>query len=113
MITSNENSFDIHFENTLIGSGIDCFGDMPNIVGTFVPTAAFEKYRALFDREYALLQAEEFAEHTKLLGEIFSRGLRIESRKFWNRVGALRKNVGQDGFVYLHIHNGKVWWRPA
>ena len=111
--SKNDSRFDVYFENTLIGSGVNCFGDMPNVMGDFIPAPAFEKHRALFEQEYALLEAEQYEEHTKLLGEIFSRGLRIESRQFGNRLGALRKDVTPDGFVYLHIHDGKVWWRPA
>lgn len=97
----------------LIGFARDIGTDMPNVYGTFEPTAAFENVRQLFDEEYALLDNNQLEERGKVMAKIFAMGLRIETDEGTVLTG-MKIGESREGKIgYLHIHDSQVWWRPV
>ena len=75
----NENDYYIYVGDVLIAFARNVDDDMPDVIGTLEPTAEFERFRSLFDKEYELLDAGNYDERRRVMEEIFEMGLRLES----------------------------------
>ncbi len=108
------NDYAIQVGGILIGYAREVSDDMPNTGGRFEATDAFAEVKALFDEEYSQIRGGGEAWH-RARERIFSKGLRIEllstGKATLARPGAVPSSEHQGILAYLHIHNGKVWWR--
>ena len=109
----NENDYYIYVGDVLIAFARNVDDDMPDVIGTLEPTGEFERFRSLFDKEYELLDAGNYDERRRVMEEIFEMGLRLESPIHGTIYPCTGQHALPGGFVYLHIHGGKVWWRPC
>jgi hypothetical protein len=104
----------IYVGDMLIGLAKDVEDDMPNTIGVFDPTPEFEKVKALFDKEYALIKGPS-AEWLAAKDEIFTLGLRVEHKTTGEVVkatpGKMPGPTFRNELAYIHIHDLKVWWR--
>lgn len=107
--------YQIFLGDILIGYASDVYCDMPNIIGMFKPTAAFDEFKPLFDLEYACLTGLNPRNRREVMDEIFAKGLHLVNPT----TGMITKSVAgkmpeitfQNELAYLHINGDKVWWR--